>query len=79
MVTPEDREPEDNRQMIYLALSIPALMAAGPIVGYFLGMWIGGIWNRGDLGGVIGLLLGFVSGARESIKVIRRLYRKMGR
>jgi hypothetical protein len=62
-----------------IALMIPALMGAGPIVGYFLGgalvRWIKPLapWSDGVKFGC--LILGLLAGIRESIKIIRRISR----
>lgn len=56
-----------------LALMIPMVMVAGPLAGLLLGWllqrWFGlGSWILGVM-----LLLGLIAGARETIKIIRRL------
>lgn len=59
-----------------LALSIPGLLLSGPLVGYGLG-WLAmrylgwPAWVAG-----VGLILGLVSGIRESILVIKKLSRE---
>ncbi len=56
------------------ALMIPSLLAAGPLVGYFLGRGIGGwAFDAPDPGGVVGLLLGLVAGIREVVRIVRRM------
>lgn len=58
-----------------LALSIPGLLLSGPLVGYGLG-WLAATylkWPAWVAG--VGLVLGLVSGIRESILVIRKLSR----
>jgi F0F1-type ATP synthase assembly protein I len=56
------------------ALMIPSLLAAGPLVGYFVGRAIGGwAWDAPDPGGVVGVILGLIAGIREVVRVVRRM------
>lgn len=60
-------------QQLGLALSIPSLLAAGPLVGFGLAWlirrWTGwGSWVTGVL-----VILGLAAGIREVVQVIRRL------
>jgi F0F1-type ATP synthase assembly protein I len=56
-----------------MAFLIPSLLAAGPMVGYFLGRWIGGLFDKSEAGGVVGVLVGLVSGIREVVRLVRRM------
>jgi len=56
-----------------IATSIPFVMAAGPIVGYFLGNWLDGWLETGPYLMIIFSVLGLVSSIRETIKLIQRL------
>jgi len=56
-----------------LALAIPTLLVAGPLVGLFLGLWVGGALGHSRAGLAVGLLLGCAAAARETIRVIRRI------
>jgi type IV secretory pathway VirB2 component (pilin) len=71
-------DPETNPwQAAGLALSIPMLMVSGPIAGYLIGLgivWATGLndpWARRVK--YICLIVGVLAGARETIKLIRRL------
>jgi len=56
------------------AMLIPTLLVVGPLLGFFAGSWIGEkLADHGVLGGLIGLLLGFIASIREVIKVIQRI------
>lgn len=50
-------------------------MAAGPIVGYFLGSWLDGWLSTDPYLMIIFSVLGLVSSIRETIKLIQRLNR----
>lgn len=56
-----------------LALAIPMLLASGPLVGYFLGVFIRRWTGWGGWVVVLMMVLGMAAGVRETIKVIRRL------
>lgn len=56
-----------------MAYLIPAMLAVGPLVGYVLGRWIGGFFDKPEAGGVVGLLVGLVSGIREVVRLVRRM------
>ena len=56
-----------------MAMTIPMMMLAGPLVGYGIGWllrrWLGwGAWIEMGM-----LVLGFVAGVRESVAIIRRM------
>ena len=57
-----------------LALMIPGLMLAGPLVGYGLGYLIMKVFNTGDIIPIIFLFLGFLAGIRESIIIVKKIY-----
>lgn len=74
-----NREPAkgDDTPKLYtqlgLALSIPTLLAAGPLVGFGLG-WLIRHWTGwGEWVTWVMVLLGIVAGIRETVLVIRRL------
>lgn len=71
------RKDESPWQQASLALSIPTLMVAGPLVGYLLALLaihlfsIGDPWK--DRAEIIGLLIGGIAGGRETIRLIKRI------
>ena len=72
-----DQGPSNQWRQAGLALSIPMLMVSGPLVGYFLGYGLVAWLDIGDPWGkvikVVGLILGVVAGARETIRLIRKI------
>lgn len=74
---PADSSSDRQWRQASLALSLPMMMLAGPIVGYFLAVgliqWldIGPDWAGRTK--IIGVLLGTMAGIRETINVIRKL------
>lgn len=74
---PDEPQAANPWQQASLALSLPMMMLAGPIVGYFLAVglvhWfeIGPPWAGRTK--IIGVLLGTLAGLRETVNVIRKL------
>jgi F0F1-type ATP synthase assembly protein I len=55
-----------------LLLAIPTLLIVSPIVGYFVGS-LADRWLKWDpWGGIVGLMLGFAAGGRETYRIYRR-------
>ncbi|MEP0813256.1 MAG: AtpZ/AtpI family protein [bacterium] len=53
-----------------LAMSIPFMLGAGPILGWFIGVWLDGVAGTGFLRFAF-LVLGFVAGVRSVARVLR--------
>jgi len=62
-------------QAASLALSIPGLFIAGPLVGYALGWALNNYLGWPDWWLGVGTLLGLVSGSYESYVILKRLSR----
>jgi ATP synthase protein I len=75
--TPEKqrRELPPIFRVAMMALSIPMLMLAGPVIGFLIGRWIDGRMDWAPWGAIVGLVLGLVTGFHESFLIIRRLWR----
>jgi len=58
-----------------LLTTIPFLLAAGPLVGYFLGCWLDDRLGTEPVLMFVMLALGFAAGVREMIGVIRKATR----
>lgn len=69
----KSNKPSEVFTHLGLALSIPSLLVAGPLVGYGLGMLIQHLTGWGMWVSWLTLTLGIVAGIRETIKVIRKL------
>lgn len=55
-----------------LLLSIPTLLIVSPLVGFFIGSWLERRFHFAPWGSILGLVLGLVTGARETWKVYQR-------
>lgn len=74
------KTPSDIAQMLRhasLAALIPAILVLSPLVGWFLGKWVGGWIHFPRQGALVGVLLGFIAGVRETITLIRRINAEM--
>ena len=69
---PDDREREKQLRQIGLYTAIPALLIAGPLVGYFGGSWLDGKLDTEPWISVVGLFLGFVASGREIASLIKK-------
>lgn len=59
-------------RQIGLVTTIPMILAAGPLVGYWIGQWIDRRWGSDPWGAVVVALLGLIASARQVIQVIQR-------
>lgn len=57
-----------------IVMSIPMMMAAGPLVGYFIGSWLDR-WLGTSWISVVLAILGLVAGVNETIRVIKIIQR----
>jgi len=55
-----------------LLTAIPMILAAAPLIGYFLGRWLDGKFNTEPLFMLILLAVGLVAGVRETLLIIRK-------
>ena len=60
-----------------MATMIPFIMVVAPVVGWLLGHWIGQRLSRPETGGVVGLLVGMATAAREVFVMIRHILDEM--
>lgn len=72
-----DDIPENQWRSASLALTIPTMLAAGPLVGYFLGWGATRLFSLTDpwdsRARIVGVLVGTVAGIHETVKIIRRI------
>jgi len=70
---PPDRNGEPSAlKTAGLLLAIPTLLIVSPIVGYFVGSLADRWLKWAPWGGIVGLLLGFAAGGRETYRIYRR-------
>jgi ATP synthase protein I len=55
-----------------LLTAIPMILAAAPLIGYFLGSWIDRRFGTEPVFTFIFLALGLVAGARETLLILRK-------
>lgn len=60
-----------------VAMTIPFLLLAAPVVGLLAGRWLDAKLGTAPWGKVIGVALGLMAGGRETYLLIRRLSREL--
>ena len=77
------RDNHNNRQewtrqmrLASLAVAIPTILGGSPVVGALLGRWLAGLIGHAGAGTVVGLVIGFIAGARETVRLIRYLQKQ---
>jgi len=76
MIPREPRRRDGPKSLIAnagLAMMIPGLMVAGPLVGYGVGWFIRRMTGWGDWIEILMTVMGLVAGIREVIRVIRKI------
>lgn len=61
-----------DRKRVAILVTIPSILLASPLTGYYLGKWIDSSFSAYPLFTYLLLLLGFLAGVRETIRVIRQ-------
>jgi F0F1-type ATP synthase assembly protein I len=66
--------PDKYKQVRQLGLltTIPMILAAAPLVGYFLGQWLDRKVGSAPVFAFLGIGLGLVAGVRETIVIVRK-------
>ncbi|MEE9442067.1 MAG: AtpZ/AtpI family protein [candidate division Zixibacteria bacterium] len=63
----------EGARQIGIATTIPFLLVAGPVIGYFVGNWIDKKLGTEPYLMIILILLGFLSSGKETYKLIKQL------
>lgn len=73
MPDPRERDPRfEGMRAAGLLLAIPTLLIVSPLAGFFLGGWLDRWLSTSPWFALIGLLLGFIAGGRETYRIYRR-------
>ena len=75
---PPSGRPSEKYQLarqLGMLTTIPMLLAASPLVGYFLGRWIDGKLNTEPWFEFVMLAIGFAAGVRETVLILRKVSR----
>ena len=74
MSPPKDEKPRyEALRSAGLLLAIPALLIISPLVGFFIGVAVDRWLRTGWIFSVIGMVLGFAAGGRETWRIFRRV------
>jgi ATP synthase protein I len=69
---PSKGKQDKSLTQVGIYMTIPVLLAAGPLVGYLIGSWADEYFGTEPYLLIVGLLLGFGAAAREIINLIKR-------
>lgn len=69
---PSDQSPFGGLRTAGLLLAIPTLLIVSPLVGFFVGAAVDRWLKTSPLVTLVGLVLGFVAGGRETYLIYRR-------
>ena len=73
MTVPGDQNPRyRGLRSAGLLLAIPTLLIVAPLVGFFIGRWVDRRFGISPWLTIVGLILGFVAAARETMDIYRR-------
>jgi F0F1-type ATP synthase assembly protein I len=70
---PEEKPKYDALRSAGLLLAIPTLLIVSPLVGFFIGMAADRWLKTKLILSIVGMVLGFAAGGRETWRIIRRV------
>jgi ATP synthase protein I len=70
-VPPGDKKPSGYAQIALLA-AVPAILVAGPLIGFFGGKWLDGRFGTEPWLMIAGVILGFVAAGREIYHLVKK-------
>lgn len=70
--TDPERGERKEAKLIGLVMTMPFALSLPPIVGWYLGTWIDKHWGTAPYAMWTLLVLGFVAGARECYRIIKK-------
>jgi ATP synthase protein I len=68
---PKSKPNRDLRQVSLLA-TVPAMLVAAPLVGFFIGKWLDGKFDSEPTAMIIGVILGFASAGLEVSYLVKK-------
>ena len=68
---PKNKNGRDLRQVSLLA-AVPALLIAGPAIGFVIGRWADNKFDTEPYLLLVGIILGFASAGREIYKLVKK-------
>lgn len=67
-----DDDNQKNAKLIGVFMTIPFVLAVPPVIGWFIGKWLDTFFNTEPYLMYLFLVLGFASGVREFMRLIKR-------
>ena len=72
----EKKDAYSQLKQIGVLTTVPIILVAGPIVGYFIGDWVDRRFRFYPWGTILFLVLGFVASGREIFRLLKQLLKE---
>ena len=72
----EKKDAYSQLKQIGVLTTVPIILVAGPIVGYFIGDWVDRQFRFYPWGTILFLVLGFVASGREIFRLLKQLLKE---
>ncbi len=67
-----NKKPDSGLRQVSLLASVPALLLAGPLVGFFIGKWADQKFHTEPYLLIVGVILGFGAAGVEIYKLVKK-------
>lgn len=68
-----DQDKYGFMRQVGMAVTIPSILAVGPLLGFFIGSFLDKKFNSGSVFLIIFLILGFAASVKETINILKHL------
>jgi len=65
-------KPDKEMRQFSLLVTIPAIMFAAPVIGYFIGSWADGKFGTDPYLLIVGVIFGFTAAGVEVYRIVKR-------
>jgi F0F1-type ATP synthase assembly protein I len=69
---PSKKKKDRTYAQIALLGSVPGILVAAPLIGFFAGQWADGRFKTAPYLTILGIVLGFIAAGREIYRLVKR-------